>query len=185
MTFNKKQFLDSNEIGFSLIELMIAVAIFGIVSVIAIPSYRQWMENSRIRNAAESIQNGLQKARAQAVLYNTSVKFVLGSNSAWTVSCATTTTTAPCDATIEDHKAKDGAGTTTSITPNPATANTLTFTNLGARDISKVSSELNYVNIDSSSLAAADSRDLRVKIGTGGNVRMCDPNLPSTDFRAC
>lgn len=169
--------------GFSLIELMIAVAIFGIVSVIAIPSYREWIENSRIRNAAESIQNGLQKARAQAVLYNTPVKFVLGSNSAWTISCATATTSAPCNATIEDHKAKDGASTTTTIASNPSTATTLTYSNLGARSANV--GELVSVNIDSSSLSNADSRDLRVVIGTGGNARMCDPNLASSDFRAC
>lgn len=169
------------QLGFSLIELMIAIAILSLVMIIAIPSYQQWIANSRIRNAAESIQNGLQKARAMAVTNNAPVRFILGANSAWTVGCVTTTAT--CPAVIEDHKASDGASTTTTITKNPVAATTLTYTNLGSRSAN--TGELLRVDIDSSTLASADSRDLRVVIGTGGSVRMCDPNLPSTDLRAC
>lgn len=175
MRYLHKQF------GFSLVELMIAVAIVGIVVVLAIPSYHQWIENSRIRNAAESIQNGLQKARAQAVLNNAQVRFVRGTNSAWTVGCVNVT--ALCPAVIENHQANDGASANVTVVTLPAGATTLTYTNLGSRSAN--AGELTAVNVDSSAIASADTRDLRVVIGTGGNVRMCDPNLASTDVRAC
>ena len=171
----------NKQFGFSLVELMIAIAIFGLVATLAIPSYRQWIENSRIRNAAETIQNGLQKARAQAVSNNAQVRLVLGANSAWTIECVAVT--AVCPAVIEDHKASEGASDTITIAALPAGATTLTYTNLGSRSAN--AGELTAVNIDSSALAASDTRDLRVVIGTGGNVRMCDPNLASTDIRAC
>lgn len=173
MMFNNKHF------GFTLIELMVAIAILSLLLMFAAPSYQQWIANSRLRNAAESIQNGLQKARAQAVINNAQVRFVLGANSAWTVGCVTTTAT--CPAILEDHKASDGASSATTINALPNGATTLTYTNLGSRSAN--AGELIAVNVDTSAIASADSRELRVQIGTGGNVRLCDPN--ASDVRAC
>ena len=161
---------------------MVVVAVIGVLGALAIPSYQQWLANSRIRNAAESIQNGLQKARALAVTNNAPVRFVLvGNNSAWAIGCVTVSST--CLAVIEDHQANDGASNTTTVTKTPSTATTLTYTNLGSRSAN--AGELLSVDIDSSAISTTDSRELRVVIGTGGSVRMCDPNLPSTDLRAC
>ena len=42
------------------------------------------------------------------------------------------------------------------------------------------------VDIDTSVLSAADSRDLRINIGVGGNFKMCDPNVTDVeDLRVC
>ncbi|MFZ2541189.1 MAG: GspH/FimT family pseudopilin, partial [Gallionella sp.] len=70
--------------GFTLIELMITLVILAIAMALGIPSYRDWVQNTQIRNAAESVQNGLQRARAEAVGRNTNVAFVLlGVNPTW------------------------------------------------------------------------------------------------------
>lgn len=63
--------------GVSLIELLIGLAIIGILVVLALPSYKIWILNAKIRNAAEGTLNGLQLARAEAVRRNTSVGFVI------------------------------------------------------------------------------------------------------------
>ena len=161
--------------GFTLIELMIVVAILAIVATIALPSYKSYIENTKIRNGAESIQNGLQKARTEAVLKNASVIFTLGANSAWTVGCVTSN--ANCPAVIEERKAKDGSSNTVTVTP---AAGTVTFTNLGTR----ATGGINQITLDNSALASADSRELRVTIN-GASVRMCDPNLAVGNLKAC
>ncbi len=166
---------------------MIVVAIIAIVASIALPSYKNYIENSRIRNAAESIQNGLQKARAEAVLKNAPVIFTLGSNTAWAVGCVTAVTTdnngdgaADCPSVIEQRETFDGSSATVSTAELPAGATTVTFTNLGTR----TSGGITQLTIDNSALSTTDSRELRVTIN-GASVRMCDPNLPVGNLRAC
>jgi len=58
--------------GFSLIELMIVVAIVAIISAIAIPSYRSSVLKS---NRAEGIETLLQVAQNQEVLYSQTNKY--------------------------------------------------------------------------------------------------------------
>jgi type IV fimbrial biogenesis protein FimT len=63
--------------GFSLVELIVGVAILGVLLAIAMPAFSNWLRNAKVRTAAESVQNGLQLARAEAVRRNTTVGFRL------------------------------------------------------------------------------------------------------------
>ena len=66
--------------GFSLIELMITLAIMGIVLSLGASSYQVWIGNVRIRTTGDAIQNGLQLARGEAVRRNTQINFQLMSS---------------------------------------------------------------------------------------------------------
>lgn len=173
-------------LGFSLIELMVAVVLFGILAALGLPSYSVWMENARIRNAAESIQTGLQKARVEALKRNANVAFVLGVNSAWTIECVNIN--ADCPAVIESKLAGDGSSVNITITPDPPGTTTVVFNNLGGVLPSPPAAlqPFNRLDIDSTKLSSSDSRDLRVRL-IGGSVRMCDPysGLPASDPRKC
>ncbi len=178
--------------GFSLVELMIAVALLGLLSAYAVPSYRAWIQNNQIRNAAESIQSGLQVARGEAVSRNASVQFDLrGTNSAWTV-CAIPVAPGACPAvddatTVQSRGVREGSSTNVTVTTSDA--GPFVFNGLGVMisPAPAAASGLVSINVDNSILTAAESRDLRVVIGVGGSSRMCDPTLPSagTDPRKC
>ena len=62
-----------NKNGFTLLELMIVVAIFGILSAIAIPNVFAWMSNRRILNATNELNAAFQLARSQALRENADV----------------------------------------------------------------------------------------------------------------
>ena len=61
---------NNQQSGFSIIELMVAIVILVITLSIAVPSFSQFILNTQIRSAAESIRNGLQLARAEAIKRN-------------------------------------------------------------------------------------------------------------------
>jgi len=169
--------------GFSLIELMVVVAVLGILTAFALPSYSVWMENTRIRNAAESIQAGLQIARAEAIKHNAKVQFKLvGATSTWTVGCVNVV--AGCPAIIASHSGGEGGAANITVLTNDE-ATTAVFSSLGT--VVQAGLTLTQVDVDSSALTAADSRNLRILISAGGGSRMCDPytSLASSDPRKC
>lgn len=52
--------------GFSLIELMVVVALLGILMSIAVPAFSEWIASQRVRDTAADIHTSLMRARAEA-----------------------------------------------------------------------------------------------------------------------
>lgn len=68
MPTNRKQFCCScSKAGFSLVELMIVVAIFVIVAAIAVPSASALLNRVKLRGAAQQLADLYQEARMKAV----------------------------------------------------------------------------------------------------------------------
>ena len=96
--------------GITLIEVLIAVAIVGLLLAFAAPSATVWIQNTQLRNSAESVLNGIQMARLEALKRNTNVSFQLtdANSTAWRV----------C---LYDLAADDCQATATVIASKPAT----------------------------------------------------------------
>lgn len=170
--------------GFTMVELMIAVAIIFIVLLLGIPSYRVWIQNTQIRTATESVQNGLQLARAEAVRRNAKVQFVLtdtdptqdnvstvaastaGKN--WMVRVFQTGGTYTTADFIQGRSG--GEGSSNAVVA--AGQSSFVFNGLGR--LTPVPAAT--VNIDISNPNGGD-RPLRVMVSVGGLIRMCDPAL--------
>ena len=63
--------------GVTLIELLTALIIIGLLFGLGVPSFGGWIQNAQIRTAAEAIQNGLQLARVEAVRRNMTALYPL------------------------------------------------------------------------------------------------------------
>lgn len=190
--------------GMSLIELMIAIVIVSLLMVAGAPSFSLWVQSAQTRTAAESILNGLQIARTEAVRRNANVRFALTNATgavAWTVGCVNVT--ADCPADIQSRSANEGgtnprAGASVAVLPSPIPANHfntalaagaalpagVTFDGIGRIPTANIGTDI--ARIDVTNAANANARRMVIIVGTGGQTRMCDPAIAfATNPQGC
>lgn len=158
--------------GFSLVELIIVIAIIGIVSTFAFPSFSQWTQDAKIRTVAETLQNSMRLAQTEAVKNSTRVSFFLtnaqpsatASASGNGLNWGLRTVNNP---TMIQSGVLAAQGGNLAITTSPDTP-AITFNSIG-RLVGSVTA-VNY-RITGPGL----SRNLNVQVSTSGGIRMCDP----------
>lgn len=179
--------------GFTLIEAMVVVSIIGVLLMAVLPGAATWIRSLRVRSAAESLQNGLQRARMEALRRNQEVSFWLMTNpttdgcalsagtGSWAVSLGSTSPAGSCATTppLEAYS-MPGASSTVQVSGVNG-ANGVTFNVFGQVKASGTPLQKIQVTMPTSS----DVKELDVYVTPGGLVRMCDPSVGKADSRAC
>jgi type IV fimbrial biogenesis protein FimT len=178
----------ARDAGFSLIELMIGLAIAAVLLVLAMPSYSVWIADAQIRNAAESIADGLRYAQSQAVARNSTIEFVLDptvGTGGWTAQQIDRVTCAAVGAPLQLGSFQEGANLA-AFAVLPAGATKVQFSSLSVIEAPcDGSATLTQVQITSAT-GIAGARDLNVLVGGGRTgIKICDPKWPSTDPKGC
>ena len=169
--------------GFSLIELLVVMGIMGLVMAAAAPNFSEWIANSRVRTSAESFQNGLMLAKAEAVRRNAKVEFVV-TDSAPTVANvdAITAATSGRGWLVRQYRATGSYVSTDFIqgrsiaeggTNTTVRAGQSSFVFSGTARLSPIPGAT--VNVDVTGSGA--TRPLRITVTQGSAIRMCDPAL--------
>jgi type IV fimbrial biogenesis protein FimT len=183
----------SSTAGFTLVELMIGLAVAAILVVLAIPAYQVWIADAQIRNGAESVADGLRFAQSQAIARNATIEFTINPTTGtggWTAQQIDRVTCAAVGAAAQVATFQEGANLAV-FRAVPAGATTVQFTSLGLIAAPcDGSTQLAQVQI-ASSTGVTGTRDLNVLIGDGsGNagqarIKICDPKWPATDPKGC
>lgn len=194
--------------GATLIELMVALVIMSVLFGLGAQSYSAWIQNQQIRTAAESVLNGLQITRSEAVKNNARGRFVLCALPApsWEVlaasapapqpaaslACGAGSNAAAGEVRIQERSAQEGSRNVAAADQVNAGATTATFGGDGRlttnADGSAALSQINFTNPTAGTCVAAGGaiRCLRVLLNVGGQARLCDPALvAANDPRGC
>ncbi len=73
----------NRQYGFSLLELMVTLAIMAIVMAVAVPSFRSLQSSIRITTTANNLAAGLKDARSKALVSRRNVSFQAESGGNW------------------------------------------------------------------------------------------------------
>jgi len=74
---------EKHEKGFTLVELMITVAIVGIIASLAVPSFSEMIERNRLKEAAEGLKSDLMFARTEAIKRSSNINMTVKKGSSW------------------------------------------------------------------------------------------------------
>ena len=183
--------------GFTLIELMVALAIVALLLLLGMPSFTTFVRNSEIRSTAESLVNGLRAASAEAANRNKKVTFELASATAADWKFWVFEDDGVTKKDLQSY-AKKEAGASSKIALTPAGQLTVTFNGLGRVDVDPANPNNHIRQIDIDSVVAGEARPLRIIVddptppaaGKPRGLRMCDPDpalaaLVPPDPRAC
>jgi type IV fimbrial biogenesis protein FimT len=183
--------------GFTLIELMVGIAIFALLLLIGLPSFTTYLRNSEVRSTTESIANALRSAAAEAANRNETVTFAIngGGGSGWTGWEISYVDDNDAKQIIQTASKKEG-GSNTTLTLAPVDKTAVTFTGLG-RIANQGTANDHLEQIDVASVVSG-ARSLRIIVddvnppaaGKPRGIRMCDPDpalaaLSPPDPRAC
>jgi len=194
--------------GFTLIELVVTMAVLALLLLAAVPSMGRWLDNTRIRNVSDSLQGGLQLARAEAIRRNQNVTFwlvelndpallsadcTLSSRSgSWVVSvysparhCADAPSTDSSPMLVSGRPVGDAGGNVAVAAvqgDGSSPASSVSFDGFGRVTNADAIEQIDIAGPNPD----ANYRNLRIAVSSAGLVRMCDPRVSlATDPRRC
>lgn len=196
----------SRQRGFNLIELMVVIAILGLLLAAGLPIVSEGIRDSRLRSAAESLVTGLRVAQSEALKRNTVFRFQLVTS--LTSGCALNVNgpvwiasaenaTGKCD--VSDYETspfpirRDGTLSAGDVTVTADGNGAVCFTGIGRPTTGPAGcnaalAEMIDIKPASGTCLAdgGDARCLRVLVSATGTIRMCDPAVTSAqDPRIC
>ena len=189
------------ERGFTLIELVVTIALLAVLLSLAAPSFSLWSRNAQVRTISDTLQNGLRLAQTEAVRRNRQIVFFLSNDAACGAATAPAAngsrwamrsvplTVGDTAQTVQCGNLSDVAGAATITGPTA-----ICFNSMG-RQVANASPGAGAATcaLDASGVSTYDvaalgsDRPLRVLVTLGGQVRQCDParTLSATATDGC
>ena len=167
--------------GFTLVELVIAMVVFGILMTIAVPSFNTLMDNIRVKRAGDAISAFLVNAKSEAIMRNKSVTVVFQTSNSHKTWCAgMSDTITDCDCNGTDATKLCQIGGVDRVLMGSATYKNMLLTNSvgNTADDTDFSFTPRRGTVDSGSVQVQSKNGLQVRVvvsGTG-RIRICSPS---------
>lgn len=166
----------SMQAGVTLIELLVAVLILGILLAIAIPSFSSMFEKNRLKGAAERLAAQTQYARSEAIARNSDVTIAVQTSAPWCFGVSVGS--AACDCGQDDPTQADACQIDGTLRRDSAED----FTGIGIQG-ANVSATFNSVrgtpepgDDGTIVLESQSGMEVGVQLTALGNVHLCSPS---------
>ena len=173
--------------GFTLIELMVALALFALLLVLAVPMYVTFLASSQVRTAAEAMLNGVLLAQNAAINNNNQVQLIVTPGTGWQIAFVNPDTSAgPGPQPPAPYLLTDGAPQA-AITTTPPGATEVTFDAFG-RIAPNPDASQSLTCIKVTNNTNANARALTVIVSNANQqagTKLCDPLAAATEPQAC
>lgn len=177
----------SRQKGMTFIELMTTLSITSVLAAVATPSFTGFLRNTEVRGSSESMLQGLQFARTEAIRRNRQICFDWsGTGTGWVVasSCVNAPGSVPADQIIQSQPNREGSIVSV-VALSPAGSQRVTFNGYG-RVTPNVTGGASITQIDITSTAARIQRRILVSAGdSSGRVFVCDPSAAANTQMSC
>lgn len=181
--------------GFTLLEMVVTMGIFSILTALAVPTMRTWICNVKVRAVCDALQNGLRLTQSESLRRSRQVAFELTNNttapftavangSYWAINAIPSMTDGTETFAFVESGVLAAVGSNVTVTGPAAVC----FNSAG-RLVSNTSTNVTTATGGASctlpgtppvwaydvTVTGAD-HPLRVQVSLGGQVHMCDPS---------
>lgn len=158
--------------GFTLVELMVTIAVAAILTMLAAPSFNSMIDKYRAKRAADTISAFLVNTKTEAIKRNTPVRAVFQSADSGATWCVGMTTAGTCDCTAANACQIDGAdrlvrGTDFKgiVLTSPADGEMFSFT-----------PQRGTASSGNAQVQSSGGLQVRVVVTGMGRIRLCSPS---------
>ena len=193
--------------GFTLIELMIGIAIMALLLALAAPAFSTYSENAKLRGISGSFLASAQTARTEAIRTNQSVQILLTTDNPVAANAATTNLSAsagswivralsndptPVYRFVDGKSAMEASGRAdgtysvqVNAVSNGVATPAITFNGAGSTSLGAAWT-VNFTSTKGACAPSGTVRCLRVQVTVSGQIKACDPAATGAgDTRAC
>ena len=161
--------------GYTVIEMVMVLAITGILLAIGVPNFNESTARSQVVGAAEGIFGMVLQAKAESAIRDADLSFNSNAGSApW---CVGYSVTPDCDCTVASSCVVDVAGTNVLQTLSgdiyPGVTMTENFATGGGTTFSRIRGSASQAGIVS---VSSDIWQLDIVVSADGHTRICNPN---------
>jgi type IV fimbrial biogenesis protein FimT len=158
--------------GFTLVELLIAITVAGILMAIAAPSFNSFIDMYRVKRAGDTISAFLINTKSEAIKRNTTVRAVFQSADSGATWCVGMTTASTCDCMVANACQIDSADRVVRgsdykdiVLTSPADGAMFSFSPLRGT-----------ANSGNAQVQSDNGSQVRVIVTGTGRIRLCSPS---------